>query len=129
MHHHATRGHHIHDADAGLCCDGAKYFTAGRRLSGDFRPRAFEIPRIEHIDRNVLVDRGKQRSWMKDLRAEVGELGGFIKADLLDRASIRTEARISGHHAFDVSPDLDTTRIEGSANNRGRIIRAAASEG
>ena len=66
---------------------------------------------------------------MQNLGAEVGQLGGFFKADDLDAQRIGTDARVGGHDAVHVGPDLDGLGVERAADQRAGKVGAAAAEG
>ena len=65
---------------------------------------------------------------MQDLGAEVGELGRFGERQLRHEQRVGDHARIGGQHAVDVGPDLDLVDVEAGAEDRGRIVGAAAPE-
>src|SRR4051812_41472951 len=106
MHHDSAGCHHIHDADASLGSDGTENIAAARSVSRNLGAGAFEIARIEYVNRNIFVDGGKQSRRVKHLGAEVCQLRRFVEADLLYRPGGRTQPRISRHHSFDISPYL-----------------------
>ena len=67
---------------------------------------------VLHAHRDPLLDRGRQRQRVEDAGAEVGELGGLLEGNRLDRPRGRDDPRIGGHHAVDVRPDLHRLRVE-----------------
>src|SRR5450755_4976749 len=66
---------------------------------------------------------------MKNLSAEICKFRSLVKTDSLDGASIRTKARIGGHHAFDVGPYLDGLGIERRTDDCGGKIGTATAQG
>src|SRR5207244_13524218 len=50
------------------------------RMGGNFRAGAFRIARVQNPDRNVLTPCREQGGGMKNLGADVSQLGGVIKA-------------------------------------------------
>ena len=75
---------------------------------------------VEHQHGDVLFDRGQDGGRVQHLGAEVGELGGFFKADDLDAQCIGADARIAGHDAVDVGPDFDGVGGERAAEQSAR---------
>src|SRR6185312_1838587 len=63
---------------------------------------------------------------MKNFRAEVGELRRFLEADGADAVRVGTDARVGGHHAVNVSPNLDRLSIESGAYDGSGEIGASA---
>ncbi len=74
------------------------------------------------------MNRRQQRRGMQDFRSEIRQFGGFIEADALDGLGVGTEARVGGHHAFDVGPDFDAGGVKRGADNGGGIVRPASAE-
>ena len=70
-------------------------------------PSQAGVAAVEHQDGNVLFDRRQDGGRVQDLGAEVGQLGGFLKADDLDAKRIGADARVGGHDAVHVGPDFD----------------------
>ena len=66
-----------------------KDIPALRRARGDARSFAGGIARVQHVDRNVLLNRRQHGCRMQDLRAEVRQLRGLVEADDLDAARVR----------------------------------------
>ena len=128
VHHDSAGGNHVNDAYASFGRDRAKNVAAAGSVGRDLSACAFQVLRIEHVDGNVLVDGRKQSGGMQDLGSEVRQFGGFIEADLFDGLSLRAQARVGGHHAFDVGPYLNALCIESSADDCRRIIGAASAE-
>src|SRR2546428_5291467 len=60
------------------------------RMGRNFRAGAFRIARVQNPDRNVLTPCRQQGVGMKNLRAEVSQLGGFIKTHSSDASRLRT---------------------------------------
>ena len=119
MHHDPARSHHVHNTDSILGSDGAKNVLTGRRLGCDLRAGALEIARVQHVNRNVLMNCRKQCRRMQDFGAKIREFRRLIKTNALDGLGVRTQPGVGGHHAFDVSPYFDTIRIHSCADNRG----------
>src|ERR1035437_6602555 len=109
--------------------DGLENIRAARSSRRDLGAFAGRVQRVQNIDGNVLLNRGQHGCGMEDLGSEVGEFGGFVKADDLDASGLGSKTGVGGHHAVDVGPDFDALGIEGSAKNRGREIGAAAADG
>ena len=63
-----------------------------------------------------FLDGGQNGGRVQHLGAEVGKLGGFFKADDFDAQRIGTDARVGGHDAVDVGPDLDGFSGKRAAN-------------
>src|SRR2546427_7630822 len=66
------------------------YPSVVMRMGGNFRAGAFRIARVQNPDRNVLTPCRQQGGGMKNLRAEVSQLGGFIKTHSSDASRLRT---------------------------------------
>ncbi len=84
--------------------------------------------RIQDEDGDVFLYRGKNRRGVKNFGAEVGELGGLLKADVADAEGVGADARVRGHDAVDVGPDFDGAGEECFAEQRGGVVGAAAAE-
>ncbi len=65
---------------------------------------------------------------MQHLGAEVGEFGGLFEADGLHAQGLGHDARVGGHDAVDVGPDLDGAGVESAADERRGVVAAAAAE-
>ena len=78
------------------------------------------------MDGDVLFDGREDGGRVQDLCAEVGEFGGFFKADDLDAQGVRTDAWVTGHDAVHVGPDLDGVGGKGAAHECGGEVRTAA---
>ena len=100
-----------------------------RRARDNQRTFIGRIARIEHPHRNILADGRQNRRRMQHLGAEVGQFGGLFEADDLDAVRVRTDIGIGGHHAIDVGPYLDGLGIQSGAEERGRVVGAAAANG
>ena len=66
---------------------------------------------------------------MKHLGAEVGELGSLFEADGADAQGIGADARVGGHDAVDIGPDLDGAGMESAADQGAGVVRATAAQG
>ena len=106
-----------------------KIFVQRGARAVTFVPFAGRVQRVQNIDRNILLNRGQHGRRMQNFGAEIGKLGGFVKADDFDAAGIGAEARVGGHHAVDVGPDFDALGIEARAKNSGGKIRTSAADG
>ena len=71
----------------------------------------FRMPRVQYIDRNSKFNRRLERLGMQHFGPKMGQLSGFFEADGIDVLSVWTDARVTGHHAIDVGPDLDTLDV------------------
>ena len=71
------------------------------------------IARVEDQHRNILLHRGQDGGGVQHLGAEVGELGCLFEADGADAERVGADARIGGHDAVHVGPDLDGLRRAG----------------
>src|SRR5437868_5222244 len=127
-HEHAG-GCNVDDRDPFLGRDGFERILALRGAGRDASPVAVWITGIQDVDRNVLLDRGQQGCGMQDFGSEVGEFGGFVKADDLDTAGVGTNVRIGSHHAVNVGPYLDALGTETCPHNGGGEIRSASADG
>jgi hypothetical protein len=87
------------------------------------------VAAVEHQHRNVLFDGRQDGGRVQDLGAEVGQLGGFFKADDLDAQCVGTDAGIGGHDAVNVGPDFDGLGRERAADERAGEVGAAAAQG
>ena len=105
-HQHAA-GHHVDDAELLFDGDGLEGALAMRRERGDARALAGGVAAVEHQHGNVLFDGRQNGGRMQNLGAEVGQLGRLFKADDLDAQGVGADARIGGHDAVHVGPDLD----------------------
>ena len=83
-------------------------------------PSQAGVAAVEHQHGNVLFDGRQDGGRMQHLGAEVGQLGGLLKADDLDAQSIGADARIGGHDAVHVGPDLDGLGLERAADQARR---------
>ena len=101
--------------------------SSSRGLRGDERAGAPSNAAVQDLDRNVLGDRGRivlgcrpsRRN--KPARMPFEGQRGRTMVDVDDRG-------IGGHHPVDVGPDLNLGGVERRADNRRRVIRAAAAE-
>src|SRR5205823_3313793 len=66
---------------------------------------------------------------MQDLCTEISEFSGLVEADHFDPPCVRTEIRISRHHAVNISPDFNFVRAQASADDRCGKIRSAPAYG
>ncbi len=66
---------------------------------------------------------------MQDAAAEVGELGGLVEAHGGDAARGADDARVGGHDAVGVGPDLDLLGGERGADQGRREVAAVAAHG
>ncbi len=114
------------------------FFLTAMHLKGLLQCGAREMMRVpsldgvagvEDEDGDVASDSGQDGGGMEDLGAEVGEFGGFFEADDLDTEGVGTDARVGGHDAVDVGPDLDGFGAQGASDQGTSEIRAAAAEG
>ena len=78
-----------------------------RRERGDARAFAGGVAAVEYQHGDVLFDGRQNGGRMQNFCAEVGQLGGFFKADDLDAQGVGTDARVGGHDAVHVGPDFD----------------------
>src|SRR5437660_6999823 len=99
------------------------------RMGGNFRAGAFRIARVQNPDRNVLTPCRQQGGGMKNLRAEVSQLGGFIKTHSSDASRLRTWIWIGRHHTINVRPNLDPGCVQSGAHDSGAEIRTPAAKG
>ncbi len=111
-----------------LAAMALKKFLQGGALRCDARALAGGIARIQNVDRNILLHRGQHSRWMQHLGAKVSQFRRLLEADDFDAAGIGAEVRIGGHHAIDIGPNFDAVGIEAGADDRTRIIRAAAAD-
>ena len=95
---------------------------------GDLGAFVLRVAAVEDEDRDVLLHGGQDRGRVQDLGAEVGELGGLFKADGLHAQRLGDDARIGGHDAVDVGPDLDGAGVQRAADEGGGVVGAAAAE-
>ena len=105
-HQHAA-GHHVDDAELLFHGDGLEGALAMRRQRDDARAFAGGVAAVEHQNGNILFHRRQNRGRMQHLGAEVGQFRGLFKADDLDAQRVGADARIGGHDAVHVGPDLD----------------------
>ena len=122
----ATRSMMVSCFLAAMDLKGLRHSLAQR---GDPRAFVFRIARVEHQHGDVFLDRGENGCRVQHLGAEVGELGGFFKADGLDAQRIGADAGVGRHDAVDVGPDLDGFGIHASADEGGGVVGSAAAEG
>ncbi len=99
-----------------------------RRERDDARAFAGGVAAVEHVDGDVLFDGGQNGGRVQDLGAEVGELGGFFKADDLDAQGVGADARVGGHDAVNVGPDLDGIGGKRAAEQGAGEVGTAAAE-
>src|SRR6185437_12443331 len=105
-HQHAA-GYHVDDTQLFLDRDRFERAFAMWGQRDDAGPLAGGIAAVEHQHGNVLLDGRQNGGRMQYLGAEVGQFGGFFKADHLHTERIRANARIGGHDAVHVRPDFD----------------------
>ena len=99
-----------------------------RRHRRNLRALVLRIARVQHPHRNALLHRRQNRRRMQHLRAEVRQLRRLFEADRLHAQRIGTDARIGGHDAVDVRPDLDRSGVQSAAHQRSGVVAAAASQ-
>ena len=92
-------------------------------------PSQAGVAAVEDEDGDVLLDGGQDGGRVQHLGAEVGQLGGFFKADDLDAQGVGADAGIGGHNAVHVGPDLDGVGGERAADQGPGEVGAAAAEG
>ena len=110
--------------------DGFERAAAMGRDRDDARAFVGRVLAVEHQHRDVLFDGGQDGGRMQHLGAEVGKLGGFFKADDFDAQGVGADARIAGHDAVYIGPDLNGVGGERSAKKRsGEVGTAAAQRG
>jgi hypothetical protein len=126
--HEHARGHHVHHSDALLGGDGLEDVLALGGGGGDARAFVLRVARVQDQDRNVFLDGRQERSRMQDFRTEIGQFGGFFKADVLDAARIRAEVGVGSHHAVNVCPDFNARGIQARANDSGAEVRSASAQ-
>ena len=78
-------------------------------------PGAVGLQRVQDAHRDAALDRGPDGRGVQDLGPEVGELGRLVEADLGQHPRRRHHARVDGHHAVHVGPDLDLLRAGSAA--------------
>src|SRR5438552_18647419 len=72
------------------------------RLGGNFRAGAFRIARVQNPDRYVLTLCREQGGGMKNLAADVRELGCFIKDHSVNYLRYGPQLWLGGHHDIDL---------------------------
>ena len=105
---------------------------SGRVLPHD-RPGALRPEGVLHGDGDPARHGGADRRRMEHLRAEERELGRLGIAHLRHEARRGHDARVGRQNAVHVGPDLDAAHgapdvMERGAEERGRVVRAAAAE-
>ena len=128
MRHEHARGsdvQHHHFAFAG---DGLHNILARNCRGLDARAFHLRPARIQNHDRNIAVDGGHHGGRMQNLRAEIGQLGGFGERDHFHAMRARNDGRIGREHAVHVGPDLDLFGANARADDGRRKIGPAAAE-
>ena len=77
---------------------------------------------------DVLGVNGIDCRRIDDLRTEVAELHRIGEAELVNDIGCPDHARVCGHEAVHVSPYLETVGVQGSCDDAGGVVGAAASE-
>ena len=89
-------------------------------------PSQAGVAAVQHLHGNVLLHRRQNRGRVQHLGAEVRQLRRFLKADFFHAQRVRADARIGGHDAVYVGPDLDGLRVQRAAHQSAREVGAAA---
>ena len=125
---HLVRGH-VHYDDASLHRHRPRSrVDASVAFLRDQRAGAGDVVRIENAHRNLLRDGGSDCARMQNFRAEPRQLGGLDIRNAIDHARAGDQARIAGHHAIDIRPDLNLICSDRCADDRRAVIGAATAE-
>ena len=97
---------------------------------GRLDARAFHLrpARVQNQHRDIAVDGRHHGGRMQNLRAEIGQLGGFGERDHFHAMRVGNDGRIGGQHAVHVGPDLDFFGANARADDGRREIGPAAAE-
>src|SRR5580693_7298403 len=90
-----SRSCDINNGDALLGSDGLEEIPAVRYAGRDSCSFTFRIPRVQYINRNVLLNRWQHSCRMQDLGSKVCQLSCFIKTDDFDPPGLRAKVGIS----------------------------------
>ena len=77
----------VHDGAVALGGDGPHGKAVARHMRPYAGARARRIARVQHENRDVLLDGRQQRGRVQHLGAERGQFRGFLEADLLESAA------------------------------------------
>ena len=102
--------------------------AARARRRADDGPRALGAGGVEHDDGDARAHERQGGGRVQHLGAEGGELRRLLVARRAQRARRRHDARVGGHEAVDVGPDLDPFGVERRAEQRGGEVGAAAAQ-
>ena len=80
---------------------------------------------VQQTYRNVGIFSRLDTSRVQNLCTEVGQFSCFFKVKLTYRRSLVYYARVIVVHTVDVCPDLDFRSIDGSSNQRSRIVTSS----
>ncbi len=94
----------------------------------DHRAGVVGLERVEAPHRDTLTDRRPDGGRMEHLPAVVRELAGLVERECLERFRAGGEARIGGHDAIHVAPDLDLLGVDRGAEGRGGVVRAVPAQ-
>ena len=130
---------HAHDTRHRRCGDREDGAVANRRDAGDRPPAGGVVPRndgafrlrtegVADINVDVLVADGVERGRVNDLRAEVAQFHRFLVTEGVDHVGGADDARVGGHKAVHVRPDLQPVGPQGRRDDAGGVVRSAASE-
>ena len=117
---------------AGLDLDGNDVVLGGHGFDlavfggiGDGGSLSFGVHRVQQPDRNSCVLGRLNACRMQNLGTEVGQLGGFLKLQLVNGLSLFDHSRVVVMHTVNVSPYLDFLSADGCTDKRCRIVGTA----
>ena len=86
------------------------------------------LHRVQQAHRDIGVAGRQDAGGVQDLRAEIRQLGGFVKVKMAHGRCILHHTGVVVVHSVDVCPDLDFFRPGDGADDAGRIVRPSPPE-
>ena len=102
--------------------------TVSGALFGNGRALAVRMERIEDTDGDLLLDQGKDRLGVQDVRTEIGQLVGLAVRQQGDDLRILDHRRIGRIDPVHIGPVLYLLRTEEAGQQRSRVVAPVASQ-
>ena len=131
-------------ADLGAEADAARLDVDERHvLQRRHAGRVVQVLRPARVDRRAAIgrphcvadahgdarlDQRNHRARVEHLGPEIGELDSLHVAELRHGVRVAHDARIGGHDAAHVGPDVDLGRVQGAREQGRRVVRAVAAQ-
>ena len=117
---------------AGFYLDGRNVVLGSHRLNltllrfvGNQRTRSSGVHRIEQTDGDIGILGRLDAGRVQNLGTEVCQLGGLFEMQMTHRRSLVHNTGVVVVHAVDIRPNLDFGSVDGSTNQRSRIVASA----